>query len=151
MEEDLLRLGWNFEQLHGPVAGQMFHHAAALMGGEMTFSRVIALFHLNYRGPQTITSLAAEVKLSHAATSRMIDSLYKAGLLDRQEGVEDRRQKLIAINAAGRQCIDTFRSLTAEAYARSMANLPPELLATLSSVIEEVIGLNNQGQIAIKK
>lgn len=144
MEEDLLRLGRNLEQLHGPVAAQMFHHAATMLGGEMSFSRVIALFHLSYRGPQTITSLAKEVMLSHAATSRMVDSLFKAGLLDRQEGAADRRQKLVAITPAGRKCIDTFRSLTADAYARSMAELPLELRAGLSSLMEEVIRLRRQ-------
>src|SRR5882672_10220083 len=100
LDKEVLRLGWDLESLHGMVAIETFHHATTLLGGDLSLPKMVALFQLSHSGPQTITAIAAAITLSHAATSRIVDSLVKNGLVDRREGSEDRRQKRIALNSA---------------------------------------------------
>jgi DNA-binding MarR family transcriptional regulator len=141
LDKEVLRLGWDLESLHGMVAIETFHHATTLLGGDLSLPKMVALFQLSHRSPQTITAIAAAITLSHAATSRMVDSLVKSGLVDRREGSEDRRQKLIALNSAGLECIQTFRRVTAEAYANLMTGISREHRSAFASALSEVVRL----------
>lgn len=117
----------------------MFRHATIMLDGDASFSRVSALFHLSHRGPQTIKSLAEAVTLSHAATSRLVESLVKAGLVDRRENVADRREKLVALNPTGEECINAFRVFTADAYAAQLANVPLDVRTAFSAALSDLM------------
>jgi len=139
-DDELMRLGWDLERLHMIVATQTFQYAATMFDGEMSLPRMVALSHLSFRGPQTITSLANAVSLSHAATSRMVDGLVKVGLVSRHEGAQDRRQKLVELNAAGRECIQAFRTVAAQGYADLMGGMSEQSRAGLASALADILG-----------
>jgi len=54
-----------------------------MLSGDVTFARVISLFHLHHHDSQTIAELAEATGLSHAAASRMVDGLYREGVVPR--------------------------------------------------------------------
>jgi DNA-binding MarR family transcriptional regulator len=126
------------EGLHAIAAAEMFRTAARELGGEASFSRAIALFHLSHHGPQTISSLAAAVSLSHAAASRMVDGMVKNGLITRHEGKVDRRQKRVALAPAGEACIASLRLKTVEAYRQLLETLPDDLRDRFTKILKEV-------------
>jgi len=126
------------EELHGVAAAEMFRTAARELGGDAPFSRAVALFFLRHQGPQSVSSLAAAVSLSQAATSRMVDSMVKAGLLTRHEAAVDRRQKRVALAPAGEACITAMRLATSEAYRRLFERLPDDLRERFAKTLEEV-------------
>lgn len=136
---DAESLGWTFEQLHALIAARVFREiSSTLLEGEFSFSQLNAMFHLLRYGPRTITQLAEAASLSHAAASRMVDRLYRAGLVDRQEVAENRRQKRIELTEAGEQHLAKVRSVTAESYGALMENVPVGLRRKLSQVLGEI-------------
>ena len=126
------------EGLHAVAAAEMFRTAARELGGDASFSRAVGLFHLSHHGPQTISALAAAVSLSHAAASRMVDGMVKAGLLTRREGEVDRRQKQVALAPAGEACIASLRLATIDAYRQLFERLPGDLSDRFAKVLKEV-------------
>lgn len=126
------------ESLHAIAAAETFRTAARELGGEASFSKAIALFHLAHQGPQTISSLAAAVSLSHAAASRLVDGMVKSGLITRHEGEIDRRQKRVALAPAGEACIASLRSKTTDAYRHMLEKLPDDLRNRFAKILKEV-------------
>ncbi len=123
------------EGLFGRIAPRVFGRAADLLEGEVTFSRIIALFHLYRYGPQTVAALAEAAKLSPTAGSRMVDGLVSLGVLSRSESSTDRRRKDVALTAEGRTAVTRLRHETGEAFAELLSGAPVELLADLSSAL----------------
>lgn len=128
-------IGRKLEVLYGLVASRVFHHASTMLTGDVTFARVISLFHLHHHESQTIAELAEATGLSHAAASRMVDGLYREGLVDRREASEDRRQKCVELTAGGVEKIETMRQVTAEAYAELLARVPKDLRVRLDEIL----------------
>jgi DNA-binding MarR family transcriptional regulator len=131
-------IGRKLELLHGMVASRVFHHASTMLTGDVTFARVISLFHLNHNDSQTIAEIAVTTGLSHAAASRMVDGLYREGLVDRREAAEDRRQKSVELTPDGLEKIETMRQVTTEAYAELMARVPKELRIKFQEILVEL-------------
>ncbi|MES2945577.1 MAG: MarR family transcriptional regulator [Pseudomonadota bacterium] len=131
-------LGEALENLFGLVAWQVFRHASTMLEGEVTFARLMTLFFLYRCGPQTIAAVAESAGLSHAAASRMVDGLYKAGVVDRRESAEDRRQKQIAITPAGIERIEALQSVTAKAYSGLLADVPAAQLEGLALALTSI-------------
>ncbi|PRZ56705.1 DNA-binding MarR family transcriptional regulator [Paraburkholderia fungorum] len=131
-------IGRKLELLYGLVASRVFHHASTMLSGDVTFARVISLFHLHHHDSQTIAELAEATGLSHAAASRMVDGLYREGVVDRREAAEDRRQKCVELTPAGLKKIEAMRQVTTEAYAEMMAQVPKELRIRLDEILLEL-------------
>jgi DNA-binding MarR family transcriptional regulator len=131
-------IGRKLELLYGLVASRVFHHASTMLSGDVTFARVISLFHLNHHESQTIAEIAEATGLSHAAASRMVDGLYREGVVDRREASEDRRQKCVELTPDGLKKIEAMRQVTTEAYAELMAKVPRELRTRLDGILIEL-------------
>lgn len=131
-------LGDALENLYGLVAWRVFRHASTMLEGEVTFARILTLFHLYRRGPETIATLAEGAGLSQAAASRMIDGLVRTGMVDRRESADDRRQKTIEITRAGIDRLKALQAETAGAYTQLMEDVPEVLRKRLSSVLDEI-------------
>ena len=138
MKGRAIGIGLKLELLFGLVASQVFHHASTMLNGEVTFARVIALFHLHHHDSQTIAELAEATGLSHAAASRMVDGLYRECVVDRREAAEDRRQKCVGLTPDGLKKIETMRLVTTEAYAELMAQVPRELRIRFDEILKEL-------------
>ncbi|MCX4162565.1 MULTISPECIES: MarR family winged helix-turn-helix transcriptional regulator [Paraburkholderia] len=126
------------ELLFGLVASRVFHHASTMLNGDVTFARIISLFHLQFHDTQTIAEIAGVTGLSQAAASRMVDGLYREGVVDRRESEEDRRQKCVELTPDGLKRIEAMRQVTTDAYAELMAQVPRDLRIRLHEVLIEL-------------
>ncbi len=132
------RAAWALESLYGRIAPRVFGHAARMLDGEVTFSRVMALFHLYRLGPRSIADLAAAAFLSPTAASRMVDGLVAAGLVSRRESPTDRRRKEVALTPEGGAVIKGLRAETAAALLEVLAPAPSEVAADLAGALTRV-------------
>jgi DNA-binding MarR family transcriptional regulator len=64
---------------------------------------VLLRLFLSEDGRLRIQALAAESVLTHSGTSRLVDRLEGAGLVERVEAIEDRRGAYASITARGRE------------------------------------------------
>lgn len=94
---------------------------------DLSFSQVRMLMVLAYVDtPLAIHQIAAYLGLSVASAGRNVDSLLRAGLVDRGDDDHDRRVKLVHLTAGG-------RDLVAEHFAchrRNLAEFTRRLSAT---------------------
>jgi DNA-binding MarR family transcriptional regulator len=90
-------------------------------------------------GEFTVHEVAEVMGLSPSRTSRIVDSLVRAGLLARRSLDSDRRTQLVTLTAAGQEKWHEAHRLLAECEKRLLAHLSPqhkqELAETLKSII----------------
>jgi DNA-binding MarR family transcriptional regulator len=101
--EDLGRL---LAYLKGAAKGNPLDAVAEL---ELSVSQARTLVMLDrLGGAAAVGVLAGRLPLSQGATSRVVEGLHKAGLVERQEDPSDRRVKRVTITAAGRETVERF-------------------------------------------
>ncbi|MBP0617683.1 MarR family winged helix-turn-helix transcriptional regulator [Jiella mangrovi] len=128
-----------FHHLHGAVMSHVFPHMARfLKGQDISFQHLVAMFRIRIEGPQSVAAIAKEVELTHTAASRLVDRLVKAGLLDRAENPEDRRQKRLTLTPKGFALLEEFPAVTLRSYQAILAKLPEDVLAQLSGPMAEL-------------
>jgi DNA-binding MarR family transcriptional regulator len=117
----------------------------------LTMAQMVAMMLLEKMGPISVSSVAACIKLSPAAASHMVDRLVVAGLVGRSEDPADRRQKRIAITAAGRELIQRTREQRTREFTRILARLSAEVQAqaarVLARVVEELQNLPDREEV----
>ena len=138
MKGRAISIGIKLERLFGLVASRVFRHASTMLNGDVTFARIISLFHLQYHDTQTVAEIAGATGLSQAAASRMVDGLYREGVVDRREATGDRRQKCVELTPDGLKRIETMRQVTIDAYAELMTQVPRELRVRFHEILIEL-------------
>jgi DNA-binding MarR family transcriptional regulator len=84
--------------------------------------RVLVMLHA--RGPLNLAAVAAGLDVNPSNASRTCDRLSKAGLLDRRELPEDRRNVTLTLTDAGRRLVDSVtrhRRVAIERVLRKMS------------------------------
>ena len=84
--------------------------------------RVLVMLHT--RGPLNLAAVAAGLDVNPSNASRTCDRLSKAGLLDRRELPEDRRNVTLTLTDAGRRLVDSVtrhRRVAIERVLRKMS------------------------------
>ena len=99
----------------------------------LTMAQMVALYILDYLGPQSVTAIASFLNLSPAATSHLVDRLVGAGFVGRTEDQEDRRQKRIAITTTGRGLAARVHQERAREFARTLGRVVEALRAAPES------------------
>jgi DNA-binding MarR family transcriptional regulator len=92
--------------------------------------RVLVMVHT--RGPLNLSAVAAALDVNPSNASRTCDRLIRAGLLDRRDSPEDRRNLTLTLTAAGRSLVDKLtrqRRKAIEAVLRKMEAGDREQLA----------------------
>ena len=112
-----------------------------LQGANLSLPRLVALMHLKRHGAATISELSEQLHLALGTTSQAIDQLVQGGLVERREGVNDRRQKLVTLTPAGTEIVARVRQVRLEASARRFAELPPELVDRLGAAVSEALAV----------
>jgi DNA-binding MarR family transcriptional regulator len=105
----------------------------------LTMAQMVALYVLDYLGAQSVTAIAAFLNLSPAATSHLVDRLVTGGFVGRTEDQEDRRQKRIAITAAGRTLAARVHEERAREFASALALVPIDLQRQFANVLQRVV------------
>lgn len=76
----------------------------------LPFSRLRILRRLD-EGPLSVKALAAAATLDAPATTVAVTDLAERGLVDRQTDPANRRTKIVSLTGAGRELLDSIRSV----------------------------------------
>jgi DNA-binding MarR family transcriptional regulator len=103
--------------------------------------RVLVMLHT--RGPLNLAAVASGLDVNPSNASRTCDRLMKAGLLDRRESLDDRRNVTLTLTDAGRQLVDKVtkhRRVAIERVLRNMSAPERERLAKALSAFATAAG-----------
>jgi DNA-binding MarR family transcriptional regulator len=91
---------------------------------DMGFTQLAALYAV--AGPETLTvgDLAEQLGRSPSATSRIVATLVARGYLERAEEVADRRQRVLALTAAGQAVLTTVDRDRADQFLAVVRPMP---------------------------
>ncbi|MEA2157250.1 MAG: hypothetical protein QOE11_3390 [Solirubrobacteraceae bacterium] len=102
----------------------------------MSFARVRALRRLAGQ-PHTLRALADRLAADPPYVTLIVDDLEQRGLVRRTPHPEDRRSKLVALTAAGRQAAARADAILDEPPA-ALRDVPAEDLAALLRVLDRL-------------
>ncbi len=123
-----------FLSIHGRLSKrleQSLHRTSGLSHAE--YEVLLRLF-LKDDGKLRIQALAAESVLTHSGTSRLVDRLEGAGLVERVNAEEDKRGAYAAITQSGRDhFLQAARQHTALVRELFLSHFSPEELQTMTS------------------
>jgi DNA-binding MarR family transcriptional regulator len=93
----------------------------------LTFTQMKVLMTLSgVEDAPTLKPIAEGLGLSLPSASRAVDGLVKRGLVARTEHPDDRRQRLLALTAAGRELADKVVAARLEGLGQFAASLTDE-------------------------
>jgi DNA-binding MarR family transcriptional regulator len=91
---------------------------------DLGFTQLAALYAVAGTATLTVADLAEQLGRSPSATSRLVSSLVRRGLLERTEEVADRRQRVLAITPAGQALLTTVDHARADQFLAVVRPLP---------------------------
>jgi DNA-binding MarR family transcriptional regulator len=134
LAEDLLTL-W-MHMMRGGVSRSI----ALLDGLGLGLHQIKTLDTLHGRGDDpTVNELAEMLGLSLPGTSRNVDGLIRAGLVERREDERDRRAKRLRLTDAGRDAIERVNAARLEGLEAFTASLPPEQRDALAAALGPIV------------
>lgn len=124
--------------LAGSLVERAVVEAVRARGYEVTrahgyvFQRLLA-------GDQTITALAADLRITQQGASKHVAELERLGLVSRRVSPDDRRARIVALTDAGREVIDAARRARAQFEERVRSLVGDELLAATRRALALVL------------
>jgi DNA-binding MarR family transcriptional regulator len=98
--------------------------AAQLAELRLGFAQLAALYAMDGTATLTVADLAEHIGRSPSATSRLVSTLQRRGLVERREEVADRRQRQLQITAAGHSLLAQVDGARAEQFLSVVRPLP---------------------------
>jgi len=139
-ENEAKRLGELFlESFRALMSRSRGDHLAIMHHSGLTLPQIFAL-HILEKAPASITELAAKLTLSAAATSHLVERLFRAGYVERAEDENDRRHKKVSIAKKGAELIKRLDSARAREAAKGFSALSPCLRRELVDVLTKMRG-----------
>ena len=105
--------------------------------------RLSALSVIVFRGPITVSDLAAAEQVRPPTMTRIVTALEEAGLIARSGVAGDRRVVRVTATAEGARVLEEGRRRRVAALARDFSELPPADLAALgraADILERIVG-----------
>jgi DNA-binding MarR family transcriptional regulator len=87
----------------------------------------------------TVHQVAKAMGLSPSRASRIVDSLVRAGLLDRRTLDQDRRTQLVSLTGDGKAKWQEAQELLAECEKKLLGHLPPQRTRELAETLRTLI------------
>jgi DNA-binding MarR family transcriptional regulator len=123
------------------LPGLLLQLAGGFAGLDLSLTQVATLYLLavdaEHGTARTVRQLAERIGRSVSATSRLVDQLVGAGLVDRREDPADRRAKRLTLTEQGH---DTLRSFE-RTRARAQLDVTRHLTSTQQVQIAEAMAL----------
>lgn len=91
------------------------------------------------RGPQTVSSVSAVLRLTPGATSRLVDRLVRRKLLNRREGGDDRRKKALSLTRTGSRVRAQLESARVSGLAEVLSVLDPASASDLRTLLRRLL------------
>lgn len=98
--------------------------------------RLSALSVIVFRGPITLTALAAAEQVTSPTMTRLVQGLEAAGLVRRDVDAHDRRAVRLSATAQGRRRLGLARKKRVGSLAKILAELTPRELAVVEAAID---------------
>jgi DNA-binding MarR family transcriptional regulator len=105
----------------------------------LTFPQIIVMYALTWLGPQPISALAEQLRLSLAATSQLVDRLVSAGYVAREEDPSDRRVRIVRMRPRGVDFMDRLNDIRRRELTLAFDRLSPKLRRRLADVLREAV------------
>jgi DNA-binding MarR family transcriptional regulator len=94
--------------------------------GDLSASALMLLGRLDRTGPQRLTDLADQERVSQPAMTQLVGRLERDGWLTRTASSADRRGVVVEVTTAGRELVALRRTQRAEALTRLLDDLDPD-------------------------
>ncbi|NYE18863.1 MarR family winged helix-turn-helix transcriptional regulator [Microbacterium immunditiarum] len=124
--------------LAGSLAEGAVIEAVRARGYEVTRAHGY-VFQRLLTGDQTITALAADLRITQQGASKHVAELERLGLVSRRVAPDDRRSRIVGLTDAGREVIDAARRARTEFEARVRAIVGDDLLAATRRALAMVL------------
>jgi DNA-binding MarR family transcriptional regulator len=106
---------------------------------KLSFTQLKALSVLDGRDDLSVNLLAESLGLSVAATSRVVDGLFKRGLVERGEDLLDRRVKRVVLTPAGRKTVERVAAVRVAGMERVLRGFTDEQRDKLAAALEVIL------------
>jgi DNA-binding MarR family transcriptional regulator len=147
--QDPQRISVLLKELMSMVVQQSAGEIMAVMcQAGLSLPQIVALHSLRKCGPLSISAIAEKLNLSLAATSHLVERMVQQGLVVRNEDTIDRRQKRVAITAAGQAVLERLVQARLREVTNILSGLPPDLRVQLEKVLEQVVEELKQPAVA---
>lgn len=97
-----------------------------------------------YRGPQSASAIAREIRLTPAAVTALLDRLEKRGYVRRQGDPNDRRKVLVSTTDKTAKLTAATYAPSGEAGAKMLAKYTEAELATFARLLEDSIAVQEE-------
>jgi DNA-binding MarR family transcriptional regulator len=97
----------------------------AAVDDSITLPQFRLLVVLSTRGPMKLSALAEHLDVKSSTTTRMIDRLVAAGLVDREINPISRREVVIDLTGTGASVVTRVTQARRREIANIVANMPP--------------------------
>lgn len=121
------------------LVSQEFHTELAARQVPIMHWRVLVTLN---DGPMHVTDLAKIVLEKQPTMSKIIDRMEKLDLVQRQQGVADRRSTLVSITAEGRRIVRPLIKLARKHEEEVLAPLGEDNARVLVDVLRKLIALH---------
>ena len=120
--------------------GRVFGAARAnpLMSLNLTMRQLKVLLTLARRGPLAGHDLTAEMGVSLATVTGIVDRLAAQGLVSRREDPSDRRVRLLELTAEGHKLVGGVMDAGSAQYRRLLSRLEVEELRQLDTLVRRM-------------
>jgi DNA-binding MarR family transcriptional regulator len=110
---------------------------------ELSITQLKALSVLDTRDDDlSVNLLADSLGLSMAATSRMVEGLFKRGLVERGEDPIDRRVKRVLLTPSGRRTIEKVAAVRVAGMERMLESFTDEQREKLAAALEVIVEID---------
>ncbi len=134
------RLSELLEDMFGLIYYRFAGDSMSLMAESgLTMPQIVTMKILDHAGPQSISVVGERLSLTPSTVSHLVDQLVKKGLIDRSEDPDDRRQKRIAITAAGSALLNRLTDDRVTEIARVLGSLDPDTRNAMAGAVERAI------------
>lgn len=103
----------------------------------VTVPQLRVLVMVDTRGPLNLAAVAAGLAVNPSNASRICERLIKAGLLDRQESAEDRRNIVLSLTEAGRRLVNKVTRHRRTAITRVLRDMDPQDRELLKTALDK--------------
>lgn len=111
----------------------------ALQGHDMSMSRFVVLHLLDVREGMTITTIAAQLKLTIGSASQLIDRLEEDRFVMRHDDENDRRIRRIWLTDHGAHKISLLKKIRLRRMSLSLHTVPPHVIEQLCATMQLLI------------
>jgi DNA-binding MarR family transcriptional regulator len=113
----------------------------------LTVPQLMCLRHLARVDEVTSGALSAEVALSQATVTGILDRLEGRGLIQRRRDLLDKRRVLVSVTADGRKLVSNAPAPLQKQFADHLARLPIEEQAAIDRVLGQIVRMMSADEL----